>query len=90
MAKLLARPVDGVIVDHDLIKSFFLEAGNSFQESAKLAYRFQWVLARDLLKQGRSVIIDSTCNYQETLDQGPRWRVSTAASTDISSVGPPT
>ena len=28
------------------------------------------MLASDILKQGRSVIVDSTCNYDETLNQG--------------------
>jgi len=70
MASLLAGSTNAVVVDHDLIKSFFLENGNAFEQSAKLAYSFQWVLAGDLLKQGRNVIIDSTCNYQETLDGG--------------------
>lgn len=70
VANLLARSIDGVVINHDLIKSFFLENDNSFDQSAKLTYSFQWILAGDMLKQGRNVIIDSTCNYKETLDQG--------------------
>jgi hypothetical protein len=41
-----------------------------FHSVRKLSYSFQWVLASDILKQGRSVVIDSTCNYDETLNQG--------------------
>src|ERR1700742_1515168 len=73
VANLLAQSIDGVIIDHDLIKSFFLEndiVDIVFAQSGKLAYRFQWVLAEDMIKQGRNVIIDSTCNYKDTLDQG--------------------
>lgn len=70
MANLLARSVDGIVIDHDRIRSFFLDENFPFAQSAKLAYRFQWTLAEDMIKQGRAVIIDSTCNYAETLDQG--------------------
>ena len=70
VAKLLAQSIDGIVIDHDLIRSFFLENNNDFGTAARLAYSFQWTLAGDMIRQGRSVIIDSTCNYQETLDQG--------------------
>lgn len=70
VAKLVAQLIDGVVINHDLIKSFFLDADISFDQSAKLSYRFDWVLAEDMIKQGRSVIIDSTCNHDELLDNG--------------------
>ncbi|KAI7786620.1 uncharacterized protein LA080_002730 [Diaporthe eres] len=72
LADLLAQhsSINGVIINHDLIKSCFLDNGIAFQKSAELTYTLQWVLAGDLLRQGRNVIVDSTCNYQETLDQG--------------------
>lgn len=72
LANLLARHglINGVVINHDLIKSFFLDNGITFQKSAELTYSLQWVLAGDFIRQGRNVIIDSTCNYHETLDQG--------------------
>ncbi|CZR62606.1 uncharacterized protein PAC_12503 [Phialocephala subalpina] len=70
LANLLAQAIDGVAINHDLIRSFFLDNDNTFEQSAKLTYRFQWVLAEDMIKQGRSVIIDSTCNFKEILDEG--------------------
>ncbi|KAH6975381.1 P-loop containing nucleoside triphosphate hydrolase protein [Ilyonectria sp. MPI-CAGE-AT-0026] len=70
MANLLAQSIDAVVINHDLIKAFFLENDISFDQSAKLTYNFDWVLAEDMIKQGRSVIIDSTCNYNEVLDRG--------------------
>lgn len=70
VANLLARSIDGIVIDHDRIRSFLLDEHVPFAQSAKLAYRFQWTLAEDMIKQGRTVIIDSTCNYAETLDQG--------------------
>jgi predicted kinase len=70
MANLLAQSINSVVIDHDLINSFFLENGIFFEESAKLSYSFQWRLAEDMIKRERNVIIDSTCNYKETLDHG--------------------
>ncbi|KAF4628144.1 hypothetical protein G7Y89_g10008 [Cudoniella acicularis] len=70
VANLLAQSINGVVIDHDLIRSFFLENDIFFEQSARLSYRFQWILAEDMIKQERNVIIDSTCNYNETLDQG--------------------
>ncbi|KAF3940940.1 hypothetical protein ABW19_dt0205242 [Dactylella cylindrospora] len=70
MASLLSKSINGVVINHDLIKSFFLENGSSFSQSANLTYSFDWVLAEDMIKQGWNVIIDSTCNYEEVLDRG--------------------
>jgi predicted kinase len=70
MSNLLAQSLDGVVINHDLIKSFFLDIDFDFEQSGKLTYRFQLVLAEDMIKQGRSVIIDSTCNHSEGLEKG--------------------
>ncbi len=70
MADLLAQSINGVVIDHDLIRSSLLDNDIVFEQAAKLAYRFQWVLAEDMVKRERNVIIDSTCNYDETLNKG--------------------
>jgi len=70
LGKLLGQAIDAIVIDHDLLRSFFLDNNNPFDQSAKQAYSLQWLLAEDLIKQGRSVVFDSTCNYQETLDRG--------------------
>ena len=72
LANLLAQSLNGIVINHDLLKSFLLEndLGSSFNQVAKLTYNLQWTLAEDVIKQGRTVIIDSTCNYEETLTQG--------------------
>jgi predicted kinase len=71
LANLLAQSMNGIVVNHDLIKFFFLENGILFEQTAKLAHDFQWTLAKDMIKQGQAtIIVDSTCNYQATLDQG--------------------
>jgi hypothetical protein len=70
MAGLLGRHLDAVVINHDLIKSYLLENGISFGEAGRLAYGMDWTLADDLVRQGRSVVVDSTCFYQEVLDRG--------------------
>lgn len=70
MANLLAQSIGGVVINHDLIRSFFLENDILLDQSAKLTYRFNWILAENTIKQGWNVIIDSTCNHKEVLDQG--------------------
>jgi predicted kinase len=70
MANLLGQSINGVVIDHDLIRSFFLDNDMFFEQAARLAYRFQWVLAEDTIKRERNVIVDSTCNYDETLNKG--------------------
>ncbi|RWA15038.1 hypothetical protein EKO27_g126 [Xylaria grammica] len=70
LARLLARSIDGVVINHDLIKDFFLDSSFSFQDSARLTYRLDWALAEDMIQQGRSVVVDSVCNYEEVLARG--------------------
>ncbi|KAL9024342.1 MAG: hypothetical protein Q9196_006585 [Gyalolechia fulgens] len=70
VARLLRRSIGGVVIDHDVLRSSLLDSGTPFEEAAKHAYQLQWALARDLMKQGLSVIVDSTCNFTEVLEQG--------------------
>ena len=72
LARLLRSTIGGIIIDHDVLRSTLLESSFvSFDQAARQAYLLQWKLAQDFLKQGvRTVIIDSTCNYPEVLEQG--------------------
>lgn len=70
LARLLARSIDGVVINHDLIKDFFLDSSFSFLDSARLTYRLDWALAEDMIQQGRSVVVDSVCNYEEVRTRG--------------------
>ncbi|KAK7986988.1 hypothetical protein PG988_001976 [Apiospora saccharicola] len=72
MSMLLQRSIGGLIIDHDIIRSSLLEdySDVAFDQVAKSAYRLQWAMADQALKQGLNVIIDSVCNYQEALDKG--------------------
>ncbi|KAH6688027.1 hypothetical protein F5X68DRAFT_261328 [Plectosphaerella plurivora] len=71
IARLLRPSINGVIVDHDILRSSLIESAIvPFDQAAKQAYLLQWSLAHDIMKQGLNVIIDSTCNFQEILDMG--------------------
>ncbi|KAK5635066.1 hypothetical protein RRF57_010778 [Xylaria bambusicola] len=71
LARLLGPAINGVIIDHDVLRSSLLESAIiPFDQAAKQAYLLQRALARDVIKQGLSVIIDSTCNYDEVLKEG--------------------
>lgn len=71
IARLLRQSIGGVVLDHDVLRSALLEDSDvPFDQVAKRAYNLQWRLAEDFMKQGLNVIIDSTCNFQEVLDQG--------------------
>lgn len=70
VANLLAPPIDAVVVNHDRIKAFFLESNAFFDQSGKLTYRLDWILAEGIIKQGWSVIIDCPCNFHEIIEQG--------------------
>ncbi|KAF2791959.1 hypothetical protein K505DRAFT_376391 [Melanomma pulvis-pyrius CBS 109.77] len=70
IARSIADSIGGVVIDHDVLRSSLLDSGIAFHEAARHAYQLQWMLARNLMRQGHSVIIDSTCNFPEILSQG--------------------
>lgn len=70
VASLLGRAIGAVVLDHDRVRSTMINFNIPFDQAAKLAYELQWELVRNLTEQGHSVIVDSTCNFQEVLDEG--------------------
>ncbi|EAQ88205.1 hypothetical protein CHGG_04824 [Chaetomium globosum CBS 148.51] len=71
LANQLRQPLGAVVIDHDIVKSTLLADDNvSFNQAAKLAYNLGWALAGSMMRQEFSVIMDSVCNYEETLAQG--------------------
>jgi predicted kinase len=66
----LAKLINRVVIDHDILKSALLEKGISFDKAAEVAYHLDWTFAEAMVKQGHSVIVDSTCNYEQILSQG--------------------
>ncbi len=70
----LARSIAGatglVVVDTDVLKSSIIESGVSVAAAGRVTYAAALALAGDLLVQGRGVLLDSPCRYQELLDSG--------------------
>jgi len=70
LAAELSRRHGLVAIDHDIVKSALLAAGNGFSDSGRVSYQVVTGLAESLLRQGHSVIIDSPCFYTELLESG--------------------
>lgn len=70
LARTLAPRVDAVIVDHDITKSTLLNSGLAAPIAGRASYDMLIALARHLLDQGRSVIVDSPCYYVALLERG--------------------
>lgn len=59
-----------VAVDYDVIKSAILDAGFDLPDSTRAAYETMYALARHLLAQGHSVVMDSPCFWPRILTEG--------------------
>ena len=80
VARLLGRSIEGVVFDHDRYRSATLEQMTKystrtekkdiFDLAAKLTYSCGWVWAQDMANQGKSLVMDSTCNFREVLEHG--------------------
>ncbi|CUR61697.1 hypothetical protein NOCA1280001 [metagenome] len=70
----LARSVAGangfVVVDTDVLKSSIIDSGVPITAAGRVTYAAALALAQDLLEQGRGVLLDSPCRYQELADLG--------------------
>ena len=74
LAKVIAKLTGCIIVDHDISKTSLM---NSFQElqldeqhCGKISYEMDFSLVDFYLGQGRSVILDSPCLYDDILEKG--------------------
>ncbi|MDR7857850.1 AAA family ATPase [Tissierella sp.] len=70
MAQLIAKHTNSIVIDRDVIKSPMLNAGIKDQLLADASYLVTFDLAAYYLSKGISVIIDTPCYYQETVDKG--------------------
>jgi predicted kinase len=59
-----------VVLDTDVLKSALIAGGVPVASAGAPTYAAALALSRDLVAQGRSVILDSPCRYQELLDGG--------------------
>ncbi|MFJ8261453.1 AAA family ATPase [Rummeliibacillus sp. NPDC094406] len=74
LAKAIASNENMIIVDHDIVKSALInsiaEKAIDFQITGQIAYEVDWALIEFYLSQGRSVILDSPCLYEEQVEKG--------------------
>lgn len=73
LARVIAKNTGAVIIDHDIVKSAFLqscEGAIDTKAAGRISYDIEWALIEFHLSQGHSVILDSPCFYVEMLDKG--------------------
>lgn len=70
LARSMAAATGLVVVDTDVLKSSLIGSGVSVTAAGAVTYAAALALARDLLEQGRSVVLDSPCRYEALLDSG--------------------
>jgi predicted kinase len=73
LALEIAKETGAVIIDHDVVKTALLESiGTSIdaRSTGAMSYHIDWSLIDSLLSQGRSVIFDSPCLYEEMIQKG--------------------
>ena len=59
VARALAPRIDAIVLDKDIIKSALLRSGAPEALAASAAYETYFELARDIVRQGRSLILDN-------------------------------
>lgn len=70
ISKEIAKRINAVVIDKDILKSSMLENGLSNEISSKLAYDVMFDLGKFYLEQGRSIIFDTPCYYEEIITKG--------------------
>ena len=72
LAKSISEYIDVVIINTDIVKSAILDIVDDidFKYAGKVTYNIAYALARDYLQQGKNVILDSPCLYNEGLQTG--------------------
>jgi len=73
LAKAISKEIDFIIIDHDTTKTALLEQINddlSDGSIGQLSYHLDWKIIESLLDQGKSIIFDSPCLYDEMIEKG--------------------
>ncbi len=77
LARALAPRIDAIVLDKDVIKSALLRTGLSEQIAASGAYEVYFDLARSLIEQHRSVILDNPVFWPRVEE---KWLALTVAA----------
>jgi predicted kinase len=70
LAKEISKHIDVVVIDRDVIKSSMTESGVDLAIVANASYNVVYSLCRYYLSINKSVIIDTPCFYEETVENG--------------------
>jgi predicted kinase len=74
LARAIAKKTGAIIIDHDIVKSAFLESAAATditpQVAGVISYDIEWALVDFHLSQGHSVILDSPCLYEVMVEKG--------------------
>lgn len=70
IAREIGRRTNAIVIDNDIIRSTALDNGLERQLAGRVSYATMQALARSLLSQGFSVVLDSPCRFQTFLDTG--------------------
>jgi predicted kinase len=80
IALAIARRLDAVVIDHDVVKSTLLAADLPSALAGSVSYQVLGAMAQHLLRQGCHVIFDSPCYYQELLERGQQLAQAAGAT----------
>jgi predicted kinase len=72
LAREIGKETGAVVLDKDIVKSAALRAGADEAVAGPLAYEAQFALARSMLGQGHSVILDSPAYFTRIRETGRR------------------
>jgi predicted kinase len=72
LARAIGRATGAIVLDKDYIKAPLLEEGLPDAEAGGLSYSVFFSLARSLLDQGHSLILDSAAFYPSIRERGAR------------------
>lgn len=74
LAREIAKRTNAVLIDHDVVKTAFLE--KTVESNPTLAggisYHIEWALIESNLAVGNNVILDSPCLYETMIEKGER------------------
>ncbi|MBH9964931.1 AAA family ATPase [[Bacillus] enclensis] len=74
LSREIAKRTEAIIIDHDVSKTALLEtpAGAEMENktSGSISYHIDWSFIESMLSQGKKVIFDSPCLYDEIIVNG--------------------
>jgi len=80
LARAIGSVTGAVVLDRDYFKAPLMEEGLSFQEAGGLSYAVFFSVAKSLLMQERSLILDSAAFYPDIIERGERLAAAAGAA----------